>query len=139
LSTYSFSEEAVDFIQLFYKSDRKKYVFGKNLYAKSFIGTFKVSGIIDEYTNETEFEGVPIFSNLSQIDDSALVVVCSMVNMMNVLDRLSHLKIKCLDYLSFLKLSKSKKLKDHIFNVGFLDYYYSKTSEFLNLFNLFYD
>jgi FkbM family methyltransferase len=139
LANQCFPEESIEFSFLFNNSQLKKFIFGKNQYTKYVISIFNVSGIIDEHTNETTFEGIPIYSNLSKVESSSLILVCSLVNRKKIMNRLRNLNIKCLDYLSFLKLNPSLPLKDHVFNDKFQEFYNDSMNNFIELFNLLHD
>lgn len=54
----------------------KKFVFGRNIYTDEILKKFYVDGIIDDYTDDEYYKGVPI-NRLSDIPKDALVVVAA--------------------------------------------------------------
>lgn len=92
------------------------YIFGINEYAESIIENYKVSGIIDEFTNEEYFKEIPIVS-LSDVPNDALVVVVVVGKPIIAEKIVSKYQFDYIDYYSLLKFDTQKKLK----TIPFLD------------------
>ena len=101
----------INFFEKFSKEISPLYVFGMNEYAESIIENYKVSGIIDEFTNEKTFKEIPII-NLSDVPNDALVVVVVVVGKPIIAEKIvGKYEFDYIDYYSLLKFDKKKKLK----------------------------
>lgn len=106
------------FTQKFMESSRhSKYIFGRNIYTKNIIKHIKVDGIIDDFTKEQSYNGIPIIES-SNIPADALVVVAAGGRPLTANRQLEQRGINHLDYFAFYKFS-GLPLTDVIFNEGF--------------------
>lgn len=102
---------AENFYLQFNLSNKKKYVLGINNYSESIINNYKIDGVIDDYTNETTFKGIPIVKTI-QVKSGSLVLSCIVEGKtINVDKKLSSYQFSYLDYYSFKSNSK-KNIKE---------------------------
>ncbi|MFY9084683.1 FkbM family methyltransferase [Aliarcobacter cryaerophilus] len=97
--------KAISFCNSFLSKNSKKYLFGRNERTESIIKEIAVLGVIDEFTQEKEFCGIPIIK-LEDIPNDALVVSTSIGKPLTSEKRLSQFQFKHIDYYSFYKYSK---------------------------------
>lgn len=101
--------EAIHFCDLFENSDLPKYILGRNEYAKSVMRHIEVSGIIDDFTKEKEFNGKPIVK-LENISSDSLVLIASLCKPLTAEKRVAKYQFRYLSYYSFYKNSSAKEL-----------------------------
>lgn len=120
------------------KNTFKKYLFGRNIYAKNIVEQLDIDGFIDDFTNEKEYLGKPIFK-LEEIEKhNSLVLVISGGNTKSALKRVNSLEIECLDYFSFFKYS-NLNLKEILFNEGFKNEFDLNKDKFQKVYTLLND
>jgi len=120
---------SLNFCNDFLKADpESRYVLGRNIYTKSIIDNISIHGVIDDFTNETSYFGVPVVKVISLSKDP-LVVNASGGRPLTAKARLDKLGIRNLDYFSFYRNS-GLNLRDIVFNEGFAQDYINNLSEY---------
>ncbi len=118
-----------DFCEAFLESNSDfRYVLGRNVYTESIIKVLKIKGVIDDFTLETTFCGVPVVKT-SEVREGALVINASGGRPLTARAILNKLKLKNLDYFSFYKHS-GLELRDIVFNEGFSEDYRLNKSQY---------
>lgn len=112
-------ERAMRFCELFESTeqDRPRILFGRNVYAKDLIQRYSIQGIVDDFSTDTHFEGVPIVRS-ADIPKHALVLALSGGRPLTVKDQLDALGLEHLDYFAFKKATRTP-LRSIVFNEGF--------------------
>jgi len=99
-----------DFVLDFENAEQeRRFLLGRSEYATSVIHEYEICGVIDDFTNDTSFEGVPILRS-SAVPKSGLVLSASMLRPHSAKRLLDSLGIRNLDYFAFISQS-SKPLK----------------------------
>jgi FkbM family methyltransferase len=112
---------AIDFCTKFCAEDPcPKYIFGRNVYTRSVLEHIKVDGVIDDFTSETIFHGVPI-RKTSYVENNALILIAAGGRPLSAKKQLDELGLHNIDYFSFLKYSGLKSLTPVVFNEQFAD------------------
>lgn len=112
---------AIDFCTKFCSQDTQpKYIFGRNVYTRSVLEHVNVDGVIDDFTSETLFQGVPI-RKTKDVESNALVLIAAGGRPLSAKKQLDELCLRNLDYFSFLKYSGLKSLALVVFNEQFAD------------------
>ncbi len=112
---------AIDFCIKFCAEDPcPKYIFGRNVYTRSVLEHIKVDGVIDDFTSETIFHGVPI-RKTSYVENNALILIAAGGRPLSAKKQLDELGLHNIDYFSFLKYSGLKSLTPVVFNEQFAD------------------
>ncbi len=94
---------AREFCKEFVLSDQKpKFLFGRNIYAAKILESVNISGFIDDFSKETVFLGKPIVK-LESIPKDSLVLILSGGSPLSARARVDELKLRSLDYFSFLE------------------------------------
>jgi len=96
--------KAKSFCHEFIHSERPKYVFGRNAWAKSIADHINIDGFIDDFTKETEYLGKPIVP-IDEIPHDALVVTAVIGKPLSAERRVKQFQFQSLDYFSFFKYS----------------------------------
>ena len=93
---------AIEFCAKFCAQDpRPKYIFGRNVYTRSVLEHINVDGVIDDFTSETMFQGVPILKTKG-IERNALILIAAGGRPLSAKKQLDELSLQNLDYFSFL-------------------------------------
>jgi len=93
------------FCKEFTKSDKPKYIFGRNEYGKSIANLVEIDGYIDDFTSDKFYLEKPIVS-IKSIPSNALVVSSVVVGKPLLAEkRLKQFQFNSLDYYSFYKYS----------------------------------
>lgn len=92
-------------------------MFGRNVYTKSIIEHVSVAGVIDDFTDEKIYCGVPVIKT-EDLPPDALVVAASGGKPLTVAKFLDGRGIDHIDYFAFLKHA-NLPLRDVVFNEGF--------------------
>ena len=112
---------AIDFCTKFCAEDPcPKYIFGRNVYTRSVLEHIKVDGVIDDFTSDTIFHGVPI-RKTSYVENNALILIAAGGRPLSAKKQLDELGLHNIDYFSFLKYSGLKSLTPVVFNEQFAD------------------
>ncbi len=107
------NEFARSFVQKFENTDCKKYIFGRNEFAESLIDNFEINGVVDNFTKDKEFKGIPIIK-LSEIPANSLVVVVVVVGKPIIAEKIvSQYQFDFLDYYLFLKYARTSLKEMH--------------------------
>lgn len=106
----------------------RRYILGRNVYAKSVIAELDVEGVIDDFTNELTFEGVPIVRSVA-VPKYALVLNASGGRPFTAKAQLDSLGLRNLDFFTFRRLT-NMDLPDVVFNEGFNSEYERNHSEY---------
>ena len=105
-----------------------RYVLGRNVYTESIIGNISICGVVDDYTNESSFCGVPVVKTTNLGKDS-LVVNASGGRPFTAKTALDKKGIRNLDYFSFYRHS-GLALRDVVFNEGFSEDYVNHKADY---------
>lgn len=119
------------------RGNRKKYVLGRNIYAKSLIDSYQFDAVIDDFTEEKSFYGLPVI-RASECDSDCLVLNAAGGSPLSAKRKLDALGVTSMDYFSFFVVS-GRYLKDIRFNEGFQQIFDARKSQFFNLYSLFGD
>jgi FkbM family methyltransferase len=95
----------------------KRFIFGRNVYAAAVVSRLDVAAIVDDFTEEPQFSGVPIVRG-SDIPADAIVLAASGGRPLTARLMLESRGVKQLDYFSLLKWS-GLDLPEAVFNEGF--------------------
>lgn len=125
--------EAIHFCDLFENSDLPKYILGRNEYAKSVMRHIEVSGIIDDFTKEKEFNGKPIIK-LEDISNNSLVLIASVYKPLTAEKRVAEFQVMNLDYYSFIKNSTKENLKEIEYWAGFNKDFSDNKNKYKNIY-----
>jgi len=121
------------------RGDKKKFVFGINNYTAAICRITPIDGCIDDFTEKTTFNGVPIIG-LSAVPAGSLVV--SVVNNSRPITALAKLKKagieEFLDYFSFAEASRGELPQLEAIKETRIDYNLNK-DEYKSLRDLFAD
>lgn len=85
-------------------TQRPRYLFGRNIYANKIAQLVDIEGFIDDYSDEAEFLGKPIF-RIEQVPQNALVVILSAGKPFTAENRVKDYGLEHLDYFAFYKFS----------------------------------
>lgn len=128
----------VDLYEDFSKNGRKrKYVLGRNIYAKSLIDNYEFEAVIDDFTEEEFFYGLPVVRS-SELTPDCLVLNAAGGSPSSAKQNLDALGVKSIDYFAFYVLS-GRYLQDIRFNEGFQRIFDGRKNEFFDLYSLFCD
>jgi FkbM family methyltransferase len=129
---------AIAFRELFlFPSGPKRFILGRNVYSKSVLQNWPIDGVIDDFTDEVDFEGVPVVRS-ADVPKDALVLNASGGRPITAKAHLDRLRLQNLDYFSFLRVSDIP-LHDVVFNEGFSADYERNSDEYHWIFNRFAD
>ncbi len=97
------NQKAIEFCKEFLKSDRPKYIFGRNEIAKAISEQIKIDAFIDEFTSDMTYLNQPIVS-LDQVPSNALVVIVVALGKPLIAEKkVSQYQFDFVDCFSFLK------------------------------------
>ena len=94
----------------------ERFIFGRNVYSEKVAEKIKVNGFIDEFTDLSIWNGIPIIK-LAELPAKAMVLACSGGRPLTVRRLLDAKKVSHLDYFMLLKWS-GLDLPDAVFNEG---------------------
>jgi FkbM family methyltransferase len=120
------------------KGNIPKYILGRNVYTQSLIELIKVDGVIDDFTSEHTFHGLPI-KKAQDVEKNALILNASGGRPLSAKRHLDELGLQNLDYFSFLKYSGLQSLVPVAFNEGFSRDFFEHESEYSWIYNLLAD
>jgi FkbM family methyltransferase len=131
--------QSESFCSIFLQSEiSKRFIFGRNVYAKSILKSIEINAFVDDFYNEKVYDGIQVIKTIDLPKD-ALVVVASGGRTKTICNKLERLGISHIDYFAFLKHSNLNGLNDVVFNENFTSIFYKNKSRFENLYNLFFD
>ena len=116
---------------------RQKYIFGRNVYAKSVASQIGISGFIDDYTDDEAFLGLPVVKT-EDVPKNALVLIASGGRPLSAKRRLDGFGLESLDYFAFYKFS-GLPLAPVVFNEGFAEDFKINEAEYDWIYNLLQD
>ncbi|MEA2903259.1 MAG: hypothetical protein QOI12_646 [Alphaproteobacteria bacterium] len=119
------------------KNDRPKFVLGRNVYVEGIVKSADVEGIIDDYTAEKTFLGLPVFKT-AEIPRDAMVVAAAGGRPLTAKRNLEEAGFECLDYFSFHRWS-GLPLTEVVFNEGFADDFHAQRSEYEWIYDRLHD
>lgn len=99
---------------------RPKYIFGRNVYTRSVLDHLRVDGVIDDFTEETDFHGSPV-RKTQDVEKNALILIAAGGRPQSVKKMLDAQGFQNLDYFSFLKYAGIPTLTPVVFNENFAD------------------
>ena len=95
----------------------RRYLLGRNVYARALAKRFEIAGFIDDYTHETEYLGHPVI-RLASLPNDALVIATAGGQPLTAARRLEAQGITHLDYFAAQRWS-GWPLPEPVFNEGF--------------------
>lgn len=95
----------------------RRFVFGRNVYTEAVAGKLELAGVIDDFTSETSFAGLPVVKT-DDLPADAMVLAASGGRPLTVRKLLDARGIANLDYFQFQKWS-GLDLSEAVFNEGF--------------------
>ena len=105
-----------------------KYILGRNIYSECVAKLIKIDGFIDEYTNESEWIGLPIHK-LNDIPNNAIVLNAAGGRIHTAKRRLNDNNITNIDYFTFRNYTNLPLIEAR-FNEGFKVKYESNKYKF---------
>ena len=88
------------------RNDVPKYIFGRNQYAAEIVKRINLTGVIDEFTQEKDFKGIPIVHDLSKVKEDAIVLnLIFGIRPVSIQKRIEDAGYRCIDFFSFSKYS----------------------------------
>ena len=82
----------------------KRFLLGRNKWTDSILEHFKVSGIIDDFTNDKFYKGFKIYKT-EEIPVDSIVLSCTMGSPQTAKKKLNNLNIRNIDYFAFYRYS----------------------------------
>lgn len=116
---------------------KRKYVLGRNIYAKSLLDNYQFEAVIDDFTEEKLFYGLPVVRS-SELSRDCLVLNAAGGSPSSAKQNLDALGLTSIDYFAFYVLS-GRYLQDIRFNEGFQGVFDGRKNEFFDLYSLFCD
>lgn len=106
IEAVNFDERADRFCKAFLAgATDRRFVFGRNEYARSIAGQVEVSGFVDDFTSEPEYLGKPVIRTEDIPADAMVVSAVTLGRPITVENKLAAENIDHLDYYSFYKYS----------------------------------
>jgi len=98
--------EAMEFCRRFvYDKTRLRFVMGRNEYAASIADCVDLDGFIDDFTDDKEFLGKPIYKTADVPKDSMVVSAVIFVLPLTALMKIKKCSLTALDYFKFFQYS----------------------------------
>ena len=97
--------------------NRAFYVFGRNICAMSLISNSEVLGVVDDFTTDDNFLGVPVVKTAS-LSEKDIIIVASGGKTLSVCRQLERRKKRWVDYF-FFKKNSGRQFQEIIFNENF--------------------
>lgn len=116
---------------------RPKYILGRNNYAEAVSRHIKVTGFIDDYSDQDTHLGRPVIKT-EDIPPDALVLVASSLRPLSAKRRLEKRQVQCLDYFAFRRLS-GLSLPQLMFNEGFAEDFAENEKQYEWIYHLLAD
>ncbi|QLF94158.1 FkbM family methyltransferase [Pseudomonas sp. ABC1] len=110
------------------KGTAKSYIFGRNLYANAVLKRFSIDGIIDDYTQETSYHGIPVVRSDS-LEAGDIVLVASGGKPFTARAIVEKSGAIQLDYFAFQKHA-APDLPELVFNEGYEKELYTNRKRF---------
>lgn len=98
-------------------STRPRFAFGRNVYTQSIAQSGHLDGVIDDFSTEATFVGLPVLRTAALPKD-AMVIAAAGGRPLTVRRLLNDLGVEHLDYFSLVKWA-APDLRDVVFNEGF--------------------
>jgi FkbM family methyltransferase len=95
---------------------RRRFLFGRNVYAEAVAKKLEVGGVVDDFTKDTHWAGLCV-TKLADLPADSIVLACSGGRPLTVRRLLDEKNITHLDYFSFMKHS-GLDLPEAVFNEG---------------------
>lgn len=96
---------ARDFVSRYLDAPReRRFVLGRGEYAASLVEAIEVEGVVDDFTADAAFAGLPIYKS-RDLPDGAMVVVASMLRPLSAIESLKDLPVDVLDYFAFERVA----------------------------------
>jgi FkbM family methyltransferase len=132
------SEEAKKLCSAFLEAPvSKRFVFGQNVYTKAITSVVPVSAVVDDYTQNADFNGIPIL-RLKNIPHDAFVLSTAGGRPLTVRRMLEERQVRNIDYFKFRRWS-GLDLPEAVFNEDF-QYYLQRDKDKLEwLFSILED
>jgi FkbM family methyltransferase len=115
----------------------KLYVMGINDYTQRILKTYKVDGIIHDYSNKNRYGKYPILK-LNKIGANSFILIAVGEKTRLAEKNIRKRGIKCLNYFSLKKLSKIY-FPDHRFNKNFKMHFKKNFNEFKKIYKKLHD
>jgi FkbM family methyltransferase len=117
--------------------ESKRFVFGRNVYSEAVTSQLPMAGIVDDFTELTESNGVPII-RLKDLPADSFVLVASGGRPLTVRRLLAERNIRQIDYFTFLRWS-GRDLPEAVFNEGFSEIFSRNRADVAWLYDLLVD
>ena len=130
--------DAMEFCEAFLACpSEERYVLGRNVYSTALVAQMEIAGVIDDFTPERVFEGVPVVRT-GDVPTNALVLNAAGGRSLTARAQLDCCGLRNLDYFAFLQFS-GLVLPDIIFNEGFAEEYGENRGEYDWIYSRFAD
>lgn len=106
----------------------RRYVLGRNVYARALVERFPIEGVIDDYTADREWLSRPVVRS-GQVPADAMVVVAAGGMPLTAMARIEALGLRGLDYFAFRRHA-GEQLPEIVFNAGWVDDYREHPAEY---------
>lgn len=131
-------QESLQFCESFLGgSEHPKYVLGRNVYTEALCNQLKVDGVIDDFTSENTYKGLPIV-RMSDIPKNSLVLNASGGRPLSAKQKLDDAGIVNLDYFAFYQITQLT-LPEIRFNEGFRNEFLKNKEYYEWIFSLLSD
>jgi FkbM family methyltransferase len=115
-------DEAIRFCLDFQAAPQeRRFVLGRNVYSRAIVDRIQIAALVDDFTSDREFDGVPII-RAADLPDDALVLVASGGATQTARRHLDARAVRNLDYFAFYRWS-GWALPEAVFNEGFQQAY----------------
>ena len=118
-------------------SSLRKYILGRNIYTKDILNYIEVDGIIDDFTSESLYLGLPIIK-MMQLPKDALVINASGGRPLSSNEKLKAAGLKHLHYFTLYKLAQLPLIPMR-FNEGFEQEFSENKKQYDWIYNLLAD
>lgn len=129
-------KKSLDFVRAF-SGDKKKYVFGINIYADDILNYFNITAFVDDFTTRKIYKGKPIISS-NEVEKDALILIASGGRIKTAIQFVKTMSVQYLDYASFIRHS-DLPLRKFRFNEIFDMEFNNNTKKFEQIYTLLQD
>lgn len=130
--------ESLRFCELFLgENTHLKYIMGRNIYTEALCNLIKVDGIVDDFTTETNYKGLPIIK-VQDIPPKSMVLNASGGRPLSAKYKLDSVGLSNLDYFAFYQITRLA-LPEVRFNEGFEHEYLDNKQKYAWIYDLLND
>jgi hypothetical protein len=116
----------------------QKLIFGRNWLSKYIVNHLNFDGVIDEFTDEMSWHGLPIVNNLANVPKSALILNATGTIPFKVKRKLDKHGLRNLDHFSFYHIT-GLTVPPTLFNQGFEEDFVGNRSQYEWIYGLLSD